>query len=268
MLHLSFFVFAAFLFQYAQAAPVQIDRRIDQTITDSTKDWQEACVNAGGTQDKCSGVAVPAFTSLLESGGVCDQQNSADTMIDLAKQLKSDPEMIRLAQLFVQQPRNSPDKSQVPYCQVAPKNEELNGLFHCQFAGSDFTTFSGDQTGNVPLGLKSLSPAGSCPAKPDGPVPDGVQLNTLVHDPISASSNVSTPPTATSTVVPEASNALPQVATATASLRAQWSRREQDRAAIVALIQHKGLKNVSLEESVESKWKGRMYWSDPDDLWK
>lgn len=28
-------------------------------------------------------------------------------MIDLAKQLKSDPEMIRLAQIFVQQPRNA-----------------------------------------------------------------------------------------------------------------------------------------------------------------
>lgn len=28
-------------------------------------------------------------------------------MIDLAKQLNNDPEMIRLAQLFVQQPRNA-----------------------------------------------------------------------------------------------------------------------------------------------------------------
>lgn len=63
---------------------------------------------------------------------------------------------------------------------------ELNGLFHCQFAGSDLTAFSGDQTGNIPLGLTALNPAGSCPAKPDGPVPDGVQLNTLVHDPIAS----------------------------------------------------------------------------------
>lgn len=71
----------------------------------------------------------------------------------------------------------------MPYCQTAPKNQELNGLFHCQFAGSDFTTFSGDQTGNVPLGLNEVNPAGSCPAKTDGPVPDGVQLNTLTTDP-------------------------------------------------------------------------------------
>ena len=104
-------------------------------------------------------------------------------MIDLAKQLNNDSEMIRLAQIFVQQPRNAPDSLQVPYCQKAPKNAELNGLFHCQFAGSDFTKFSGDQTGNLPLGLDAVNPPGSCPAKPDGPVPDGVQLNTLVTDP-------------------------------------------------------------------------------------
>jgi len=190
------------LFEVTQAAPVQIERRIDQTISDATRLWQQACVAAGGTQDKCSGIAVPAFTSLLEAGGVCDQQNSADSMIDLAKQLGSDPEMIRLAQIFVQQPRNSPTKLQVPYCQVAPKNAELNGLFHCQFAGSDFTQFSGDQTGNVPLGLSALNPAGSCPANPDGPVPDGVQLNSLVQSPIAAGSTITTASPADSSVTP------------------------------------------------------------------
>lgn len=127
-------------------------------------------------------------------------------MVDLAKQLNNNEEMIRLAQIFVQQPRNSvreayrafffvnlmiylslqPSKAQVPYCQVAPKNAELTGLFHCQFSSSDFSTFSGDQTGNVPLGLTSLSPPGSCPANPTGPVPDGIQLNTLVTEPITA----------------------------------------------------------------------------------
>jgi hypothetical protein len=76
-----------------------------------------------------------------------------------------------------------PDSLQVPYCQTAPKNAELNGLFHCQFASSDFTKFSGDQTGNLPLGVSAVTPPGSCPAKTDGPVPDGVQLNTLVTDP-------------------------------------------------------------------------------------
>ena len=71
----------------------------------------------------------------------------------------------------------------MPYCQAAPQNVELDGLFHCQFAGSDFTQFSGDQTGNLPLGVNAVNPPGSCPAKTDGPVPDGIQLNTLVSDP-------------------------------------------------------------------------------------
>src|ERR1700676_2688634 len=87
-----------------------------------------------------------------------------------------------------------PDRLQVPYCQTAPRNQELNGLFHCQFAGSDLTKFSGDQTGNVPLGLQAVNPPGSCPAKPDGPVPDGVQLNTLVTSPGAVAGGRSTPP--------------------------------------------------------------------------
>ncbi|KAF8889440.1 hypothetical protein CPB84DRAFT_1683958 [Gymnopilus junonius] len=187
MVHLSLstvFILAGSIVKFSEAIPVQLQRRIDQIISQATQPWQQACENAGGSANACSNVAVPAFTSLLEQGGVCDQQNAADNMIDLAKQLGNDPDMIRLAQIFVQQPRNSPDSAQIPYCQVPPKNAELDGLFHCQFSGSDFTKFSGDQTGNVPLGLTSLNPAGSCPAHPDGPVPDSVQLNTLVQNPI------------------------------------------------------------------------------------
>ncbi|KDR71520.1 hypothetical protein GALMADRAFT_253836 [Galerina marginata CBS 339.88] len=203
MLYLTtFVVLATTLFKLSQAAPVQIERRIDQITSDAKGPWEQACLKAGGTRDECSNVAVPAAQSLLEAGGVCDQQKSADSMIDLAKQLGNDPEMIRLAQIFAQQPRNSPEKSQVPYCQVAPKNAELNGLFHCQFSGSDFTKFGGDQTGNVPLGLKALSPAGSCPANPNGPVPDGEQLNTLVQNPIAAGSTVETTPSAGNSAVP------------------------------------------------------------------
>ncbi|KAI0063266.1 hypothetical protein BV25DRAFT_1824301 [Artomyces pyxidatus] len=162
------------------ALPVQ--KRIAQTIADSTAEWVKACDAAGGA-DQCNAISQVAFQTLLAAGKNCDQQDAADKMVDLAKKLDSDPEMIRLAQLFVQQPRNAPDSLQVPYCQTAPKNAELNGLFHCQFASSDFTKFSGDQTGNLPLGVSAVTPPGSCPAKTDGPVPDGVQLNTLVTSP-------------------------------------------------------------------------------------
>ncbi|KAG7439179.1 uncharacterized protein BT62DRAFT_924873 [Guyanagaster necrorhizus] len=172
----------------ALSSALPLQKRIAQIIADSTADWEQACLTAGGST-QCNPLSQTAFTSLLAAGANCDQQNAADQMIDLAKQLSSNAEMIRLTQLFVQQPRNAPDSLQVPYCQTAPKNSELNGLFHCQFAGSDFTKFSGDQTGNVPLGLTAVNPAGSCPAKPDGPVPDGVQLNTLVTNPGVGSSN-------------------------------------------------------------------------------
>jgi len=64
-------------------------------------------------------------------------------MIDLAKQLNNDPTMIRLTQIFVQQPRNSPDSLSVQYCQQAPKNAELNGLFQCQFQGATWHSLSG-----------------------------------------------------------------------------------------------------------------------------
>jgi len=175
-------LFASALLLSSAVIAVPVEKRIAQTIADSTTAWVQACIAAGGAE-KCQPISQTAFTSLLAAGGNCDQQNAADSMIDLAKQLNNNSEMNRLAQIFVQQPRNAPDSLQVPYCQIAPKNAELNGLFHCQFAGSDFTKFSGDQTGHVPLGLTAVSPPGSCPAKTDGPVPDGEQLETLVTNP-------------------------------------------------------------------------------------
>ncbi|EJF60601.1 hypothetical protein DICSQDRAFT_147813 [Dichomitus squalens LYAD-421 SS1] len=43
----------------------------------------------------------------------------------------------------MQQPRNTRDSHAVPYCQEAPKNSELNGLFQCQYLGTDQQTFVG-----------------------------------------------------------------------------------------------------------------------------
>jgi hypothetical protein len=61
---------------------------------------------AGGA-GQCSTISQTAFTTLLAAGGNCDQQDAADSMVDLAKTLNNDPDMIRLSQIFVQQPRNS-----------------------------------------------------------------------------------------------------------------------------------------------------------------
>ncbi|KAK7683333.1 hypothetical protein QCA50_013595 [Cerrena zonata] len=166
----------------AQGAPVY--KRISQNTPDAKTAWEAAC-NAAGGAEKCNPIAVNAIGTLLAAADPCAQQNSADQMIDLAKQLNNDPNMIKLAQIFAQQPRNSPDSLSVPYCQQAPKNQELNGLFQCQFQGvnpkSFFKNTPVGQAGTIPLGQnKPLDPAGSCPAHPDGPIPDGQQLVDIV----------------------------------------------------------------------------------------
>src|SRR5438045_3160739 len=59
----------------------------------------------GGLQ--CNPIAVAAFDNLLAAHGPCDQQDAADGMVDFAKKLGNDPDMIRFAQIFAQQPRNT-----------------------------------------------------------------------------------------------------------------------------------------------------------------
>lgn len=107
-----------------QGAPL-LKKRIAQSITAATAKWEQACVcfsaisnlicgkltifyqiAAGGAQ-QCNPISVAAFSTLLAAPGACEQQNSADKMIDLAKTLGNDAEMIRLTQIFAQQPRNT-----------------------------------------------------------------------------------------------------------------------------------------------------------------
>ena len=91
-----------------------------------------------------------------------------------------------------------PSSESVQYCQQAPKNSELSGLFQCQFAGAKTQTFVGGvpvgSPGTIPLGRSSpLNPAGSCPANPNGPIPDGQQLVDITQNPGSGG-NVNPPP--------------------------------------------------------------------------
>jgi hypothetical protein len=81
-----------------------------------------------------------------------------------------------------------PNALSVPYCQQKPQNQELNGLFQCQFQGDNLTKFVGGSTvgapGTIPLGQNApLNPPGSCPANPSGPIPDGQQLVDIVQSP-------------------------------------------------------------------------------------
>jgi len=170
----------------ALAAPT-LTKRIAQVISDSTQQWEAACDKAGGGQ-QCNPLSITAFSTLLAAAGPCEQQNAADKMVDLAKQLNNDAAMIELAQIFSQQPRNTPSSESVQYCQQAPKNSELAGLFQCQFAGAKPDTFVGGvqvgAPGTIPFGESSpLNPPGSCPANPNGPIPDGQQLVNIAQNP-------------------------------------------------------------------------------------
>ncbi|KIK61913.1 hypothetical protein GYMLUDRAFT_42332 [Collybiopsis luxurians FD-317 M1] len=178
-----------------RAAPLTLTKRIAQTTIDSVTPWETACTAAGGGS-QCNPIAVTAAATLLAAAGPCDQQNSGDAMVNLAKTLNNNADMISLAQLFVQQPRNSPTSQAVPYCEQAPQNSELNGFFQCQFQGSNQNTFVGGVkvggAGTIPFGQNApLNPAGSCPASPSGPVPDGQQLNAITKNPGTPSSGSS-----------------------------------------------------------------------------
>lgn len=113
----------------------------------------------------------------------------------------------------------------MPYCQQAPRNAELNGLFQCQFQGTNPTKFVGGLAtgapGTIPFGLKAaVNPPGSCPANPSGPIAAGQQLDDIVQSPgvpggssagnntaPSSASNSSTQ--ATSSTVASAANTSP-----------------------------------------------------------
>lgn len=202
-----------------QAAP--LERRIAQSISAATQKWEQACRAAGGGE-RCNPTSVTAFSTLLAGADVCGQQDSGDAMIDLAKQLGNDAEMIRLTQIFVQQPRNTPNSIATPYCQKAPKNAELAGLFQCQFVGANQQKFNGGATlgepGTIPFGLNApLNPLGSCPANPSGPIADGSQLVDQVQSPGQGDSGsqqpAPAPPASTSTVA--ASTTSPPATSAT-----------------------------------------------------
>ncbi|KIK09012.1 hypothetical protein K443DRAFT_672054 [Laccaria amethystina LaAM-08-1] len=168
-----------------EGAPM-LSKRIAQVISASTAKWEQACLAAGGGQ-QCNPLSIAAFSTLLAAAGPCEQQNAADNMMDLGKKLNS-AQMITLTQIFTQQPRNTPNSVAVPYCQQAPRNAELSGLFQCQFQGANQKVFVGGVAvggaGTIPFGLNApLNPLGSCPANPAGPIADGTQLVDLTQNP-------------------------------------------------------------------------------------
>jgi hypothetical protein len=98
--------FAAAALSVSGVPVITLNKRIAQNIPDSTAKWEQACLAAGGGE-RCNPLSVAAFSTLLAAPPPCAQQDAADNMIDLAHQLNNDADMIRLTQIFRQQPRNA-----------------------------------------------------------------------------------------------------------------------------------------------------------------
>jgi len=118
--------------------------------------------------------------ALSSGAAVCDQQNVADRMMDLAHSIPNNTKLVHLTEIYAQQPRSSPDGRAVLYCQNPPRHTELRGLYPCQYAEYDLTRFTGGLAigarGTIPYGLSApVNPAGSCPDH-SGPVPSGSYL--------------------------------------------------------------------------------------------
>ncbi|KAJ7876797.1 hypothetical protein B0H13DRAFT_2054731 [Mycena leptocephala] len=178
----------------ARAAPFILDKRIQQTISDSTAKWEQACLAAGGGLN-CNPLSVTAFTTLLAAAGPCEQQDAADSMIQLAQSLNNDPEMIKLTQIFIQQPRNT-------------NASQTLSLPHPLF----FPAFPMP----VPRRISCWRPWDRS-VWLEGPIADGTQLVNLTQDPGVGSSesgpaSSSTPEATSTAVVPPAATSAAAVA--------------------------------------------------------
>ena len=201
----------------ARKTPRRLNKRAGQDLAAATAPWAAAC----GGAPECSWLAAAGSAALRADADACAQQDAADAMVAHALATGGDDadvaEMIRLAQIYAQQPRNTvrpfppPSKTSpknpnltrytgtlsractqptglsTPYCQRAPRQPALTGLFACQFQSADPHAFAGGlisgDVGTRPFGLAApLQPAGACAASPRGPVPDGLQLVDLVAE--------------------------------------------------------------------------------------
>ena len=135
------------------------------------------------TNSPCVTLAgVNGINALLANADPCAQQVNADAMIDFAKSagVTNTQALIANAVAYAKHPRNALDINGVtpstPFCQNAPKNPELQGVFHAQLDGVDPGLFGSPALGVFPFGqgksktwlcairlLIQLSVAGTCP---------------------------------------------------------------------------------------------------------
>ncbi|CAL1705203.1 unnamed protein product [Somion occarium] len=135
--------------------------------------WQDLCLVSGGdifTDEPCVILAgINGINALLANADPCDQQDNADAMIDFAKSpgVTNSDALIANAIAYRKHPRNALDILDVipstPFCQKAPRNQELVGIVNDQLPGVDPGIFGGPQFGLVAFGDVSSCPLGTSP---------------------------------------------------------------------------------------------------------
>ncbi|KAI0797585.1 hypothetical protein C8Q75DRAFT_9212 [Abortiporus biennis] len=154
---------------------VVLSKRIAQAdLPDIAQSWQDLCLVSGGdifTNEPCVTLAgINGINALLANADPCDQQDNADVMIDFAKSegVTNSDALIANAIAYRKHPRNALDISEIvpstPFCQKAPRNEELVGVVNDQLDGVNPGIFGGPTVGLFAFGDDSSTcPFGTTP---------------------------------------------------------------------------------------------------------
>ncbi|KAL4246076.1 hypothetical protein ABKN59_003278 [Abortiporus biennis] len=154
---------------------VVLSKRIAQAdLPDIAQSWQDLCLVSGGdifTNEPCITLAgINGINALLANANPCDQQDNADAMIDFAKSegVTNSDALIANAIAYRKHPRNALDISGIvpstPFCQKAPRNEELVGVVNDQLDGVNPGIFGGPTVGLFAFGDDSSTcPFGTTP---------------------------------------------------------------------------------------------------------
>ncbi|KAH8106853.1 hypothetical protein BXZ70DRAFT_254622 [Cristinia sonorae] len=135
--------------------------------------WQDLCLVSGGdifTNEPCVNLAgINGINALLADADPCAQQDNADAMVDFAKSpgVTNADALIQNAIAYRKHPRNALDILDVtpstPFCEKAPRNQELVGLVNDQLPGVNPGIFGGPTFGLVAFGEDGTCPFGSTP---------------------------------------------------------------------------------------------------------
>ncbi|CAG8763742.1 5064_t:CDS:1, partial [Funneliformis caledonium] len=122
-----------------QAAPMKLTRRrfgVEHTPeADATFQEVKDIVQGTDKEEKAGNLSGAMVRALLAKAPACDQQDRADEVIDLGRELGGEQEeqLIKVAKTYRQLERNTPNAGQPSeLCKKPPRNKELEGLVQAQ----------------------------------------------------------------------------------------------------------------------------------------